>query len=79
MKRKLPSCCLVLLSSVAVLWSVPVLAQGGSNPPGEPHPTEQWRPLFHFTPEKNWTNDPNGLIYLNGVYHLYNQQNPFRE
>lgn len=40
-------------------------------------PTPQWRPLYHFTPEKNWTNDPNGLIYINGVYHLYNQQNPF--
>ena len=39
--------------------------------------TPQWRPLYHFTPEKNWTNDPNGLIYLNGEYHLYNQQNPF--
>ena len=40
-------------------------------------PTEQWRPVYHFTPLKNWTNDPNGLIYLNGVYHLYNQQNPY--
>jgi len=40
-------------------------------------PTPQWRPLYHFTPQKNWTNDPNGLIYLDGVYHLYNQQNPF--
>jgi levanase/fructan beta-fructosidase len=40
-------------------------------------PTPQWRPVYHFTPEKNWTNDPNGLIYINGVYHLYNQQNPF--
>jgi len=39
--------------------------------------TPQWRPVYHFTPAKNWTNDPNGLIYLNGVYHLYNQQNPF--
>ncbi len=27
-------------------------------------PTPQWRPLYHFTPEKYWTNDPNGLIYL---------------
>src|SRR5664279_2229331 len=39
--------------------------------------TPQWRPVYHFTPAKNWTNDPNGLIFLNGVYHLYNQQNPF--
>jgi fructan beta-fructosidase len=40
-------------------------------------PTLQWRPVYHFTPLKNWTNDPNGLIYIDGVYHLYNQQNPF--
>lgn len=40
-------------------------------------PTPQWRPVYHFTPVKNWTNDPNGLIYINGVYNLYNQQNPF--
>lgn len=42
-----------------------------------PTPTPQWRPVYHFTPLKNWTNDPNGLLYVNGVYHLYNQQNPF--
>ncbi len=40
-------------------------------------PTPQWRPVYHFTPIKNWTNDPNGLLYLNGVYELYNQQNPY--
>ena len=40
-------------------------------------PTPQWRPTYHFTPEKNWTNDPNGLIYMDGVYHLYYQHNPF--
>jgi levanase/fructan beta-fructosidase len=39
--------------------------------------TPQWRPVYHFTPERNWTNDPNGLLFLHGVYHLYNQQNPF--
>lgn len=39
--------------------------------------TPQWRPVYHFTPEKNWTNDPNGPIYLNGEYLLYNQQNPY--
>src|ERR1700761_1921329 len=40
-------------------------------------PTPQWRPLFHFTPAANWTNDPNGPIYLHGEYLAYNQQNPF--
>jgi fructan beta-fructosidase len=40
-------------------------------------PTPQWRPVYHFTPEKNWTNDPNGPIYLNGKWIVYNQQNPF--
>lgn len=40
-------------------------------------PTPQWRPVYHYTPLKNWTNDPNGLIYLHGEYLLYNQYNPF--
>jgi fructan beta-fructosidase len=35
-----------------------------------------YRPNFHFTPEKNWMNDPNGMFYLNGTYHLYFQYYP---
>jgi sucrose-6-phosphate hydrolase SacC (GH32 family) len=38
--------------------------------------TEQWRPAIHFSPKINWTNDPNGLIYINGYYHLFFQHNP---
>lgn len=38
---------------------------------------EQYRPQFHFTPAKNWMNDPNGLLYHEGEYHLFYQYNPF--
>ena len=38
---------------------------------------ETYRPQFHFTPKTNWTNDPNGLIYYKGEYHLFFQHNPF--
>lgn len=38
---------------------------------------ERYRPQFHFSPAKNWTNDPNGLVYLDGEYHLFYQYNPF--
>ena len=35
------------------------------------------RPTKHFTPKNNWINDPNGLIYHGGYYHLFFQHNPF--
>lgn len=36
----------------------------------------KYRPLFHFTPKNNWMNDPNGMFYFNGKYHLYFQHYP---
>ncbi|MCC6274522.1 MAG: glycoside hydrolase family 32 protein, partial [Leptospiraceae bacterium] len=33
--------------------------------------------MIHFTTAKNWINDPNGLIAINGVFHMYYQHNPF--
>lgn len=37
---------------------------------------QEYRPEFHFTPQANWMNDPNGMFYFNGTYHLYFQYYP---
>jgi fructan beta-fructosidase len=37
---------------------------------------EKYRPKFHFTPEAHWMNDPNGMVYYKGKYHLFYQYYP---
>ena len=45
-----------------------------AQPPAYDQP---YRPQYHFSPRSNWTNDPNGLVYFDGEYHLFFQYNPF--
>ena len=39
--------------------------------------TEKHRPIYHQTPKWGWMNDPNGMFYKDGVWHLYFQYNPY--
>lgn len=40
---------------------------------------DKYFPGYHFRPEKNWMNDPNGLIWKDGWYHLFFQHNPWKD
>jgi fructan beta-fructosidase len=37
---------------------------------------QPWRPQYHFTPSHNFMNDPNGMVFYKGEYHLFYQYNP---
>ncbi|WP_152679686.1 glycoside hydrolase family 32 protein [Paenibacillus sp. IHB B 3415] len=39
--------------------------------------TEKFRPQYHYSPQKNWMNDPNGMVYFENEYHLFYQHTPF--
>jgi fructan beta-fructosidase len=64
MKKLLPLLGASLLATAA-------LAQTTS-PPATP----QYRPAYHFTPAAHWMNDPNGMVYYQGTYHLFFQYYP---
>ncbi len=73
---------------VAIMATTSASCSSGESPqepikpeptPPEPTPPERrelYRPQIHYTPAKNWMNDPNGMVYVNGTYHLFYQYNP---
>lgn len=64
---------IVIVSSSCSIGSAPKKSEENKIPS---YYTEQYRPQIHFTPQAKWMNDPNGMVYVDGEYHLFYQHFP---
>ncbi|KAA6452135.1 glycoside hydrolase family 32 protein [Bacillus swezeyi] len=62
---------IVIMLMLLLSAALPVYAADSS------YYNEEHRPAYHFTPEANWMNDPNGMVYYAGEYHLFYQYHPY--
>lgn len=72
---------IISIASVAILATFAQFIVACSIPSNcsgrRPNYQEQFRPQFHYSPPEHWANDPNGLVYYKGMYHLFYQFNPY--
>ena len=62
----------LVIATVASLFAVSAVAATAGAATADPY-----RPVYHYSPAQNFMNDPNGLIYHDGVYHMFYQYNPY--
>ncbi|GGC76017.1 hypothetical protein GCM10007216_03210 [Thalassobacillus devorans] len=67
---------LIICTLVLALFPPTLLKAETNQESSADNPSETYRSQFHYSPSENWMNDPNGMVYYDGEYHLFYQHNP---